>query len=206
VINQREPTGSPRLSNVLTVLQQERITMCEPVSITMGVLAVAGAIAKTQADQQMADAQSKSNDAQYQTTMATYANNNAQSNLQGQQLREQTMQKIAENNINAEKGIGKATAASGTTGLAGNSVGALLGDLESNQARYNNSVETNYDNGVAGIENQRQNSWASTASNINGLKTPVQPDYMSAGLKVANQGATTYSQYGKTTTPTQAET
>ena len=176
--------------------------MCEPVSITMGVLAVAGAYAATEAQKQQADAQEKSNAAQYQTTMATFANNNAQTNLQGQQLRDQSIQKIAENNIAAEKGIGRVTAASGTTGVGGNSVGALLGDLEGAQTRYNNSVVTNYDAGSASLENQRQNSWASAASTVNGLRTPVQPDYMSAALKVANQGATTYSQYGKTTTPT----
>ena len=180
--------------------------MCEPVTIGMTLLAAATAYAQTEAQKQQADAQEKSNTAQYQTTMATYANNNAQSNLQGQQLREQTMQKLAENNINAQKGIGKATAASGVTGVGGNSVGALLGDLEGAQSRYNNSVTTNYDNGVSSIENQRQNSWASAASTINGLKTPTQPDYMSAGLKIANQGLSTYSSMSKISTPTTAAT
>lgn len=172
--------------------------MCDGVSEATMLMYAAGAMAATsaattvasvQAQQQQADAKNKQNEAQYETTMATYANNNAQSNLQGQQLREQTMQKIAENNIAAQKGIGKATAASGVTGVGGNSVGALLGDLEGSQARYNNSVETNYNNGVASIENQRQNSWSSAASTINGLNAAPLPDYLSAGLKIANAGA-----------------
>lgn len=186
--------------------------MCEPVTMststammimaaTTATTAAATAYAQAEAQRQQASAQSKQNEAQYQTTMATYANNNAQSNLQGQQLREQTMQKLAENNINAAKGIGKATAASGTTGVGGNSVGALLGDLEGSQSRYNNSVETNYNNGVASIENQRQNSWASAASTVNGLKTPIQPDYMSAGLKIANAGASYYVNSARLSTP-----
>ena len=184
--------------------------MCDGVSEATMLMYAAGAMAATSAataaaqvaaQQQAADAKNKQNEAQYQTTMATYANNNAQSNLQGQQLREQTMQKLAETNIAAEKGIGKATAASGVTGVGGNSVGALLGDLEGAQTRYNNSVQTNYDNGVASIENQRQNSWASSASTINGLNAPALPDYLSAGLKIANAGASYQYNSSKLSTP-----
>lgn len=161
--------------------------MCEPTMAAAAMtMAIASTAAQVKAKQDEASAQSQANDRQYQTTMATYANNNAQSNLQGQQLRDQTIQKQMENNINAEKGIGKATAASGASGVEGNSVGALLGDLEGSQTRYNNSVLANYDSGTAAIENQRQNSWASAASTINGLRTPALPDYMTAGMKITN--------------------
>ena len=159
--------------------------MCGIAEAALG-MTIASAAASVKAQQDAASSQTQANDRQYQTTMATYANNNAQSNLQGQQLRDQTIQKQMENNINAEKGIGKATAASGASGVEGNSVGALLGDLEGSQSRYNNSVQGNYDSGIAAIENQRQNSWASAASTINGLRTPALPDYMTAGMKITN--------------------
>jgi hypothetical protein len=158
-------------------------------------MAAASAAAQVKAQQDAASVQSQSNERQYQTTMATYANNNAQVNLAGQQLRDQTIQKQMENNIAAEKGMGKATAASGVSGVGGNSVEALLGDLSGTQTRYNNSVLANYDSGTAALENQRQNTWASAASTINGLKTPVLPDYMSAGLKITNAAAS-YSASG----------
>lgn len=154
------------------------------------VMAAASAAAQVKAQQDAADAQAASNERQRQTTLATAANNNTQVNLQGQQTREQTLQKLAENNRNAAIGIGKAKAAGGATGVEGNSVEALLGDLSGTQVRFNNSVTTNYDNSVAALENQRLNVYANAANTINGLKTPVQPDYLSAGLKIGSAALT----------------
>lgn len=166
--------------------------MCEPTTIAAMALAMAAASAAAQAkaQQDAADAQSQSNERQRQTTLATAANNNTQVNLQGQQVREQTLQKLAQNNRDAAIGIGKATAAGGVSGVEGNSVDALLGDLSGTQVRFNNSVTTNYDNSVAALENQRLNVYANAANTINGLKTPVQPDYISAGLKIGSAALT----------------
>lgn len=168
--------------------------MCEPTTIAAVTLAMAAASAAAQvkAQQDAADAQSKSNERQRQTTLATAANNNTQVNLQGQQTREQAIQKMNENNRQAAIGIGKATAAGGASGVEGNSVDALLGDLSGTKTRYNQSVVANYDSSVAALENQRLNVYASAANTINGLSTPVQPDYLSAGLKIG-QAATTYA-------------
>lgn len=154
------------------------------------VMAAASAAAQAKAQQDAADAQSASNERQRQTTLATAANNNTQVNLQGQQTREQALQKLAQNNRDAALGIGKAKAAGGVSGVEGNSVEALLGDLSGTQVRFNNSVTTNYDNSVAALENQRLNVYANAANTINGLKTPVQPDYLSAGLKIGSAALT----------------
>ena len=168
--------------------------MCEPTTIAAVTLAMAAASAAAQvkAQQDAADAQSQNNERQRQSTLATAANNNTQVNLQGQQTREQAIQKITENNRQAAIGIGKATAAGGASGVEGNSVDALLGDLSGTQTRYNQSVTANYDSSIGALENQRLNVYANAASTINGLATPVQPDYLSAGLKIG-QAVTTYA-------------
>ena len=161
--------------------------MCDPTGgVALLVLTAASAAAQVKAQQDAADAQSQSNERQRQTTLATAANNNTQVNLQGQQTREQAIQKLTENNRQAAIGIGKATAAGGASGVEGNSVDALLGDLSGTQTRYNQSVTTNYDSSIGALENQRLNVYANAASTINGLATPVQPDYLSAGLKIAS--------------------
>lgn len=162
--------------------------MCEPATLAAATLAMtaASAAAQVYAQQQAADAQSASNERQRQTTLATAANNNTQVNLQGQQTREQAIQKVTENNRQAAIGIGKATAAGGASGVTGNSVDALLGDLSGAQTRYNQSVTSNYDSTIGALENQRLNIYSNAASTINGLATPVQPDYLSAGLKITS--------------------
>lgn len=174
--------------------------MCEPTTIAAMTLAVAAASAaasvKAQQDQAAAasaaaDQQNQMNQRQRTQTIQNASNNNMQLNLQGQQNRDQTLQKLAENNRNASIGIGKATAAGGASGVGGNSVDALLGDLSGVQTRYNNSVIENYDSTVSALENDRLNIYANAANSINGLKTPaavVQPDYISAGLKITQAG------------------
>jgi hypothetical protein len=142
---------------------------------------------------QQAQAQADANQRQYDQTMNTYRANNEQVNLQGQQTREQSIQQQNNNNIEAAKAQGKATNAAGATGADGNSVTALLGDLSGQQARYNDSVNTNYESSIAALENQRQNVHAQAASTINGLQTPTMPDYMTAGLRISDAGYKYYS-------------
>jgi len=180
--------------------------MCEPVSastalyVTLAASAASAAMAvKQQQDaasvqQQQNDAQVRNNQAQYNNTMITAANNNSQVNLKEQQMRAQTIDKLNLNNIEATKAYGKSTAIAGVNGVGGNSVAAALGAISGTSEKYNASVLANYDSGISSTENERSNLWSNAASTINGLQTPravIQPDYMSAGLKIANL----YGQY-----------
>lgn len=171
-------------------------------SLAIAVLSTAMTV---DASQKSADYQDQMNERQRAQTLANAAANNTEVNLSGQQTRAAAAQKIEENNRAAAIGIGKATAASGVTGVTGNSVDALLGDLSGVQTRYNNSIQTNYDSSVNALESQRLNVYSNAASTINGLKTPAQPDYITAGLKVAQAGVNyqdAINRQGTTTTTT----
>lgn len=178
--------------------------MCDPVSLGVAALAMSVASAAAAADAQAknADYQNQMNERQRAQTLATAAANNSQVNLQQQQNRDLAAQKIAENNRNATIGIGRSTAIGGASGVEGNSVDALLGDLAGQQTKFNNAVETNYQTTISALENQRANVYADAATTINGLKSPAQPDYISMGLKIGQAGLT----YAKdTTTPAPKE-
>ena len=164
--------------------------MCEPVTMSGALLALttASVAAQVKAQQDQADQQSQANDRQYQNTMLTYANNNAQVNLQEQQQRSQAIDKMNQNNLQASVATGRSNAMAGASGLSGTSTNAAVGSITGAQTRYNSSVLSNYDSGIASSEANRQNSYASAANTINGLRTPVLPDYMSAGLKIAQAG------------------
>lgn len=181
--------------------------MCEPTTLAYITLAITAAstAATIDASAKNADYQDQMNERQRQQTLANAANNNTEVNLSGQQTRAAAAQKIEENNRAAAIGMGKAVAAGGATGVSGNSVEALLGDLSGVQTRYNNSIQTNFDSSVSALENQRLNVYSNAASTINGLKTPAQPDYISAGLKLAQAGVTyqdSINRQGTTTTTT----
>jgi hypothetical protein len=182
--------------------------MCDgasEVAVATMIISAASAAMTVDASQKNADYQNQMNERQRQQTLANAAANNTEVNLEGQQTRAAAAQKLEENNRAAAIGIAKAKAAGGATGVEGNSVDALLGDLSGVQTRYNNSIQTNYDSSVNALENQRLNIYSNAASTINGLKTPLQPDYITAGLKVAQAGVTyqdAINRQGTTTTTT----
>lgn len=160
--------------------------MCDPVTLT--VLTVASTAASLYGQQQAADAQEQANQRQYQNTMQAYRANVNQTNLEQSQEREASMQKIEANNIQARAAESRSVVAAGESGISGLSVDAIMGDIGQKQGRYNNSVATNFERAEGAINNQRQNVYANAASTINGLKTPQQPDYLGAGLKIAGAG------------------
>lgn len=148
-------------------------------------LQIVSAVGGVVAQQQKADAQEQYNQRQYQNTMQAYRANIAQTNLQQQQEMEAAAQATQDNNIKARAAASRAQTAAGESGVSGLSVDALMQDIVFDQGRYNSSVKTNYDRSSAAIQSQRDNVYANAASQINGLKTPEMPDYLGAGLRVA---------------------
>ena len=157
--------------------------MCAPV---LAALTVASTVASVVAQQQAADAQSETNQRQYDNTMRAYRENVNQTNLMQQQERESSLQKVEDNNMKARAAASTAAVASGESGVSGLSVDALMGDISFDQNRYNSSVQTNFDRAQGAISNQRENVYANAASQINGLQTPAAPDYLGAALKIGN--------------------
>lgn len=157
--------------------------MCDVIT----ALTVASTVASVTAQQQQADYQEQVNRRQYDNIMQARAANINQTNLAHMQEREAASQKIEQNNLNARAAEAKAVTAAGESGVGGISVGALLDDLSMRQGRYTSSVVTNYQNAEGALNNQRENIQANAASAINGLKTPAAPDYLGAGLRVANR-------------------
>jgi hypothetical protein len=160
--------------------------MCDPA--TMLAVSVASSVGSVIAQQQAADAQAESNRRQYDNTMRAYRENVNQTNLMQQQEREGSLQKVEDNNMKARAAQSTAAVAAGEKGVSGLSVDALMGDISFDQGRYNSSVQTNFDRAEGAIRNQRENVYANAASQINSLQTPATPDYLGAGLKIAQAG------------------
>jgi hypothetical protein len=164
--------------------------MCEPATITAG-LAIASAVGGVYAQRQMANAQEDYNQKQYANTMQAFRDNIAQTNLMQDQEHAQAVQQKTINNMQAAKALSTAAVSAGESGVSGLSVDALLSDLAGQRDRYNESVDTNYQNASAAIDNQRRNISTQAASQINSLRTPQMPDYLGAGLRIA----TAYDNY-----------
>lgn len=161
--------------------------MCDPVTATL-VITAASAASSVYSQGQAAKAQSKANQQTYQSQVQAYNTNIANANLMKTQEADNLSAQKIENNAKANRDIAKATVAAGESGVSGLSVGALLADLAGSSGRANATAEVNYLRRDAAIEQDRQNAWANTASAINSLKTPQSPDYIGAGLKIAQAG------------------
>ena len=178
--------------------------MCEPTTLVAASLALTAAstAATVYSQQQAADAQAATNQRQYDNQMAAYNANIAQSNtdlanlnrLKQQEAEDASAKKIGVN-AEARRDMAKATVASGEAGVSGLSVDSLLAELGGKAGNANTNIETNYlrrDNALemdrSNIYTTKTNNWAQTASAINSLKTPTQPDYIGAGLRIAGAG------------------
>ena len=161
--------------------------MCN--ATAMMVLNVASTVAGVYGQQQQAKAQEAYNDQQAKNTMEAYKANLEQTNLMQSQEHAAATQKVNENNRAAEAAKATALVSAGESGISGLSVDALLANLSGEQARYNESVNQNYQNASMAIDNQRTNAQVNAASQINSLKTPQSPDYLGAALRI---GQATY--------------
>ena len=163
--------------------------MCGPAALP--ILAIGSSIAGLYAQKQAANEQEDANNRQFANTMQAFRDNVAQTNLMQSQEQAQAIQQKTQNNLQAQKALSTATVSAGESGVSGLSVDALLSDLAGSRDRFNESVDQNYANASAAINNQRQNLGTQAASQINSLRTPQMPDYLGAGLRIA----TAYDNY-----------
>ena len=147
-------------------------------------LSITSTVAGVYGQQQEAKAQQAYNDQQAKNAMAAYRANLEQTNLKQSQEHAAATQKVNENNRAAEAAKATALVSAGESGISGLSVDALLANLSGEQARYNESVNQNYENASMAIDNERTNAQVNAASQINSLKTPKSPDYLGAALKI----------------------
>jgi hypothetical protein len=150
------------------------------------IASVASTAATVYSQDQASKAQAAANQRTYDNQMIAYNANIANSNFQKTQEAENLSQAKIENNAQARRETAKATVAAGEAGVTGLSVDSLLAELGGNAGRANANAEVMYNRRDRAIEMDRMNAWAGTASAINSLKTPQEPDYIGAGLRIAS--------------------
>ena len=159
--------------------------MCPPVMLA---ISAASAVASMMAQQSAANSQSASNATQYTNALAARSQNANQVNLERVQSADAAGQKLNANNLAMREAQASTVARAGPSGL---SVDALLANLGTRGANYNQSVNENLDRTNMALDNQLQNVNNQAASTINNLKTPSPVDYLGAGLKIG----TAYTDY-----------
>lgn len=158
--------------------------MCEPT--TLMALQIASAVGGLAAQQSAANAQERANRQNYNNQMTAYRYNLANANATKVQEAENLSQKKMEIGSDVARKQATATVASGEAGVSGLSVDALMAGIMGDGGRANTNAEVNYLRADRAIEADKMNSWSGAASNIGQMKTPQTPDYLGAGLRIAD--------------------
>lgn len=170
--------------------------MCEPVSIGMAVVAVAGA---TMGAADKAKAEGKAEDAQRRTAREQVKQTNmanANLNLNAQDKQEEARKQLAEINLQSTRNRGTMRAAVGEAGFSGNSTKRLLNsvDVEASAAKmdvtdnYHRDYQSIFANQVANVEN--------TKSAIKGQAQVIKTSGISNALGIASSGINGYAAGG----------
>lgn len=158
--------------------------MCEPT--TLMALQIASAVGGLYAQQQAANAQERANTQNYNNQMTAYRYNLANANATKVQEAENLAAKKMEINADVTRKQAAATVAAGEAGVSGLSVDALLAGIAGDGGRANTNAEVNYLRADRAIEADKMNSWSNAAGVIGSMKTPQSPDYLGAGLRIAD--------------------
>lgn len=170
--------------------------MCDPVTLAVTALALTtlSAGASVYGQQQQKKMQEEANQKQHDSSMTAYRHNLANIEVQRNQMAADATQQVNGNNAASRAAQGHAQVAAGEAGVSGLSVDALLQDIAAEAGFDNTSVEENYLRNNTALNARRENVFNSTVSDINSLKPSMSPDYLGAGLRIAQAGTSSYGQ------------
>lgn len=170
--------------------------MCEPVSIGMAVVAVAGATMgaadKAKAEGAAEDGQRRTAREQVkQTNMA-----NANLNLNAQDKQEEARKQLAEINLQATRNRGTIRAAVGEAGFSGNTARRIQNSVENEASAAKMDVTDNYHRDYQSIFANQVANVENTKSAIKGQAQVIKTSGISNALGIASAGLNGYSAGG----------
>lgn len=175
--------------------------MCDPLTLTIGSMAIGAASQVTgfMGQQQQASEQN----AYYQQNRlnALQANADTQTSLNMRESQEQQAAADQKFETGLQVQAARATniTAAGENGVSGLSLEGLLNDISNKGARANANVDQNTDWTMAQLEAQKTSSSYQTVDRINSVKQATAPSLLDAGLKIAATGVDGYSKYSRWT-------
>lgn len=170
--------------------------MCEPVSIGLGIMAVAGAVMgahdKAKAEGAATDAQNRQSIEQLK--QMNYADANMK--MDQREAAEQAMNDLTTTNLNGIRNQGIVRAAVAESGLEGRSMDRIEREVEGDTVRERAGITENYQRDYASIFGNRIANIQNTKSAIDGKGAIIPTSPLSHALNVVNAGASAYGASG----------
>lgn len=167
--------------------------MCEPVSIGMGIMAVAGAAmsASSQAKAEGAAIDAQNRQSIEQIKQMNYSDANLK--MQERDLKEQQVQELTESTLNGIRNQGMVRAAVAESGLEGNSMNRIERDVAGDTVRERAGITNSYNRDYAAIFGNRIANIENTKSAIKGKGRIMTTSPLAHALNVANAGMQGYA-------------
>lgn len=175
--------------------------MCEPVSITMAAIAIAGTVAAHADAEAKAKKLSRAQNASFEEmTAAARANYNMQLGdvaARNEQERVSASQDAEDIVVDASQAKGVLNTAMAERGIGGNSVESLLNDFEANEGRSMQSLQTNLEWNREQSQRDSEGFRADGQNRVNQSRPGAvdRPSLLVAAVQVAGQGASAWNAY-----------
>ncbi|WKV24240.1 internal virion protein [Pectobacterium phage LET1] len=167
--------------------------MCEPVSIGMGIMAVAGAAmsASNQAKAEGAAMDAQNRQATEMVKQMNYSDANLK--MQERDLKEQQMQELTETTLNGIRNQGMVRAAVAESGLEGNSMNRIERDVAGQTVKERAGITDSYNRDYAAIFGNRIANIQNTQSAISGQGKIIKTSPLAHALNVTSAGMQGYA-------------
>lgn len=167
--------------------------MCEPVSIGMGVLAVAGATmsASQQAKAEGAAIDAQNRQAQEMVKQMNYSDANLK--MQERDLKEQQVAELTETTLNGIRNQGMVRAAVAESGLEGNSMRRIERSVEGDTVKERAGITESYNRDYAAIFGNRIANIENTKSAVAGQGKIIKTSPLAHALNVTSAGMQGYA-------------
>lgn len=167
--------------------------MCEPVSIGMGMLAVAGATmgAAQQAKMEGAAIDAQNRQAQEMVKQMNYSDANLR--MQERDLKEQQVAELTETTLNGIRNQGMVRAAVAESGLEGNSMNRIERSVEGDTIKERAGITESYNRDYAAIFGNRIANIENTKSAVRGQGAIMKTSPLAHALNVATAGIGGYA-------------
>ncbi|QVV96885.1 internal virion protein [Kosakonia phage Kc166A] len=167
--------------------------MCEPVSIGLGVLGVAGA---TMSASQQAKAEGAAIDAQHRQAQEMVKQMNysdANLRMQERDLKEQQVAELTETTLNGIRNQGMVRAAIAESGLEGASMDRIERDVAGQTVKDRAGITESYNRDYAAIFGNRIANIQNTQASVNGMGAIIKTNPLAHALNVVSAGASGYA-------------
>lgn len=162
--------------------------MCEPVSIGMAIVAVAGATMSAKSQAKAEGAQEDARRSNQHEQIAAMHRQDADLRLEAQDKNDEARSQLTETNLTALRNRGTIRAAIAESGMEGNTMDRVQRDVENDASREKMAILDNYDRDYATIFQNRVSNVENTKAALRGSKQAIGTSKIAQALNVTSAG------------------